>query len=133
VRFAIFVIAVALAAGAALGMSTNASLRSQAIASAGIDPAKFSVADLNPIRAAYDYVAAEIAKPKTPESLGFAPSQPIGPFVDLAGVGAGFKLDTNWQKMWGASIAQQNQRFNNRMEDVRNYARNPTGWRGAPP
>ena len=32
-----------------------------------------------------------------------------------------------------AGIDAQNQQFNRRMEDMRNYARNPGGWHGVPP
>ena len=32
----------------------------------------------------------------------------------------------------GQSIADQTTRFNNRMEDVRNYGRNPAGWSRPP-
>src|SRR5271155_3285401 len=66
------------------------------------------LADLNPIRMAYDVVAKRIRQDNTPEQLGFKPSAvTFKPFVISSGMAA--QIDPN----------------NRRMEDVHIYPRNP--------
>jgi hypothetical protein len=49
-------------------------------------------------------------------------------------LGAGFKFDEQeMQRLNGQNIVNQNRLFNQKMEDMRNFARNPSGWHGAPP
>jgi hypothetical protein len=85
------------------------------------------------ISAAYQYVRHEITSGlpgvSLPQSgVSFAPIDPERTF------GAGFKVDEQeMQRLNGQNIVNQNRLFNQKMEDMRNYARNPAGWHGAPP
>jgi hypothetical protein len=46
----------------------------------------------------------------------------------------GFKFDSQEiGRLNAQNIANQTRLFNQRMEDQRNYARNPAGWHGRPP
>jgi hypothetical protein len=100
----------------------------------GVDLSGFTVADLNPIRAAYDIAKGRVQAGTTPEELGFHPSAVVLKMPDLKTLpGAGFTLDPGMRNGWSQTVDQQTRNFNNRMEDVRNYARNPAGWHGAPP
>jgi hypothetical protein len=83
--------------------------------------------------AAFQYVKHEISLgqprvslPQTPAA--FAPIDPNQTF------GSQFKIDNqDIQRSMAAGIDAQNRQFNQRMEDMRNYARNPAGWHGVPP
>jgi hypothetical protein len=68
------------------------------------------LADLNPIRMAYDVVAQRIREGNTPEQLGFKPSPlTLKPFVMPTS-----SFDFNQNRYPGT------------------YAQNPAAWRGAP-
>ena len=83
--------------------------------------------------AVFQYVKHEISLgqpglslPQT--SAAFAPIDPSQTF------GSQFKIDDqDIQRSMAAGIDAQNRQFNQRMEDLRNYARNPAGWHGMPP
>ena len=85
------------------------------------------------LTAAFQYVQHEITSgvplvslPQTPVTL-----TPIDPEKIL---GSGFKFDQQeTRRLNGQNIVNQNRVFNQKMEDMRNYARNPAGWHGAPP
>ena len=85
------------------------------------------------LTAAFRYVNYEIASglplvslPQT--GLTFTPIDP-----DKI-LGSGFKIDEpNMQRLNAQNIVNQNRLFNQKMEDMRNYASNPAGWHGAPP
>ncbi|MGA8612624.1 MAG: hypothetical protein WB760_13040 [Xanthobacteraceae bacterium] len=56
---------------------------------------------------------------------------PIDPEKTL---GSQFKIDDqDIVRSMAAGIDAQNRQFNQRMEDMRNHARNPAGWHGVPP
>jgi hypothetical protein len=85
------------------------------------------------IAAAYQYVKQEIASglPRVSLPQSTVTLTPIDPEKIL---GTGFKFDEQeMQRLNGQNIINQNRLFNQRMEDMRNYARNPAGWHGAPP
>lgn len=104
----------------------------QAIRALGGDPEKVTSGEINPIRAAYDVVVKQITAPDNPERLGLRTS-PV-PTPDFSAVQKLMaKPPPNMQNGFPSSIGLQAQQFNNRMEDLRNYARNPGGWHGAPP
>jgi hypothetical protein len=45
-----------------------------------------------------------------------------------------FSVDSReMERLNGGNTANQTRLFNQRMEDMRNYARNPAGWHGMPP
>jgi hypothetical protein len=85
------------------------------------------------LTAAFWYVQHEITSGLPSVSLPQSPVTltPIDPEKIF---GSGFKFDEQeMQRLNGQNIANQNRLFNQKMEDMRNYARNPAGWRGAPP
>jgi hypothetical protein len=83
--------------------------------------------------AVYQYVKHEIALGQPSVSLPQTPGlfAPIDPDKTP---GSQFKIDDqDIQRSMAAGIDAQNRQFNQRMEDMRNYARNPAGWHGVPP
>jgi hypothetical protein len=124
----------ALAGGSAATILPSAQI-SQAARLLSNDIAGHTIADLNPIRATYDTVKAKIQTGMTPDELGFHASPPLNVTMPdpKTWQGVGFTLSPGMQNGWGQTVAAQTRQFNNRMEDMRNYARNPAGWRGAPP
>jgi hypothetical protein len=85
------------------------------------------------VAAAFQYVKHEISLgqsrislPQTPAA--FAHIDPNQTF------GSQFKIDEqDIERSVAAGMDAQNRQFNQRMEDMRNYARNPGGWHGVPP
>jgi hypothetical protein len=82
---------------------------------------------------AYQYVSRQIAVSASGVGVPFpAPGQhvalkPLGPMMPPV------VLDSReLARLRGQSIANETTRFNNRMEDVRNYGRNPAGWSRPP-
>ncbi len=139
-RFGLLV--VAAAAAGALSVTVVQELMSPAAQSfsvtraLGFDPLKvhFTLADLNPLRLIYDEEMADIAHGHTSAELGLPASKPLGPFTMPSSMTTGFRLDdAGMARMRGETIGAQTRLFNNRMEDMRNYAQNPAGWHGAPP
>jgi hypothetical protein len=134
-RFVVWLIgaaAVGLAAGAGITKIIPIAQVSLASESAGGEVSPLDV--LSPVRAAYDAVKAKITAGTSPEQLGFHPStvsfKPLDP-TKLPGFG--FSVSPGAQNGWAQTIAAQTRNFNNQMEDMRNYARNPAGWHGPPP
>jgi hypothetical protein len=85
------------------------------------------------ITAAYQYVNHEITSGQLRVSLPQA-AVTLAPFDPDKTLGAGFKIDEQEiQRLNAQNIVNQNRLFNQKMEDMRNYARNPAGWHGAPP
>jgi hypothetical protein len=85
------------------------------------------------LTAAYRYVNHEITLGQPRVSL---PQTAVAfpPFDPDKTLGAGFKIDEQEiQRLNAQNIVNQNRLFNQKMEDMRNYARNPAGWHGAPP
>ena len=136
-RFA-FLVATAAVVGAVAAFATpaslilSASLTIDAVSTkAGHIP--HDLADLNPIRLAYDVVAQRIREGDTPEQLGFKPSPvTFKPFVMPTS-----SFDFNQYRYSGNGIysgmAAEIEQNNRRMEDMRIYAQNPAAWHGAPP
>lgn len=84
------------------------------------------------LRTSYDYVARQIASPDISARIDFH-GTPVPP-PDLSAINQMMaKPVPGVPDGFASSIATQNQQFNDRMEDLRNYARNPAGWHGAPP
>jgi hypothetical protein len=81
---------------------------------------------------AYQYVSRQIAVgvsgmgvPFAGEPVTLKPLEPMNP---------PFMLDSReLARLNGQNLADQTTRFNQHMEDIRNYARNPVGWHGRPP
>ena len=92
------------------------------------------LAALDPVREAYDSVKASIQTGMTPDQLGFHDASPVVLSMPDPSQWKGVALTLNpaLQKNW-ASVDAQARRFETRMQDMRTYARNPAGWRGAPP
>jgi len=121
----------ALAGGAAAAFfpSAQISQTAQQLSNSG-----YTIANLNPIRAAYDIVKTKIQIGTTPEQLGMHASPPLNFAIDpKIWEGISSTPISGMQNNWGQNIAAQTNQFNNRMEDMRNAARNPAGWRGPSP
>jgi len=91
------------------------------------------LAPLLAVVVAYQYVSHQIASGQNSVPLAAAPVtlKPIDPTSLMA---PSFTLDSREiARLNGENIANQTRQFNQRMEDMRNYARNPAGWHGAPP
>ena len=85
------------------------------------------------LTAAYQYVNHQITSGLPSVSLPQA-AVAFQPFDPNKIWGAGFKIDEQEiQRLNGQNIVNQNRLFNQKMEDMRNFARNPAGWHGAPP
>lgn len=85
------------------------------------------------IVAAYRYVEHEISSGQMRISLPQA-AVTLPPFDPNKIPGVGFRFDEQeMQRLNAQNIVNQNRLFNQKMEDMRNYARNPAGWHGAPP
>lgn len=78
--------------------------------------ARYEIADLNPIRAAYDFVSAKIQVGTTPEELGFHPSPPLNFTMPDANTwpGVGFGASPGMQNGWTQSVGAQTPQFNYR-------------------
>jgi hypothetical protein len=126
-------------AGAAVGAVSGAAAANffppeQAARALGLDLSGFTIADLNPIRAAFDLVKTRVQAGTTPEDLGFHGSPVVVTMPDPKNwPGPSFTLDPSQRNGWAQTAAQQTRAFNNHMEDIRNYAHNPAGWHGVPP
>jgi hypothetical protein len=85
------------------------------------------------IGAAYQYVSRQIASGQTGVPFAAAPVT-LKPIDPNSLMGSSFSIDgREMARLNGENIANQTRLFNQRMEDMRNYARNPAGWHGAPP
>jgi len=108
----------------------------QAVRALGGDPSQLKTVEINPIRAIYDNVMRQVTTPEDNnarlERLGFHGSA-VPPADFSAMQNAMSKPLPGVPNGFGANIAAQTQQFNNRMEDLRNYGRNPAGWHGPPP
>ncbi len=84
------------------------------------------------IRTAFNNVARQVAHPTADARLDFhGTPMPPADFSAMNNLMA--KQLPSGQDGFASNVVMQNQQFNDRMEDLRNYARNPAGWHGAPP
>jgi len=90
------------------------------------------LAPLFAVVAGYQYVSHQIASGQV--GVPLAAPVTLKPFDPSSLVAPSFTLDSREiARLNGENIANQTRLFNQRMEDMRNYARNPAGWHGAPP
>jgi hypothetical protein len=83
--------------------------------------------------AAYQYVTRQIASGSSASLFAGTPVT-LKPIDPNSWMGSQFSLDgREIERLNGENIANQNRQFNQRMEDMRNYARNSAGWHGMPP
>jgi hypothetical protein len=83
--------------------------------------------------AAFQYVSRQIASGQS--NLPFVGTPVTLKPIDPSSVmGPSFNFDSReMERINGENIANQTRLFNQRMEDMSNYARNPAGWHGPPP
>jgi hypothetical protein len=106
----------------------------QAVKAVGDSVADFKLADLNPVRAAYDKVAREIASPDPAGRLGLPPGSPVTAKPIDPTIFKPFKIDNEGiQRAWAQDINRRVQQDMNRARDWQAFGRNPAGWRGPPP
>jgi hypothetical protein len=85
------------------------------------------------LSAAFHYVSHQIASGQSGITFPASPVT-LAPIDQNALMGSSFNIDSRQiARINGENIANQTRLFNQRMEDMRNYARNPAGWHGAPP
>jgi|HubBroStandDraft_3_1064219.scaffolds.fasta_scaffold229925_2 hypothetical protein len=83
--------------------------------------------------AAYQYVSRQIASGQTSGPFVGTPVT-LKPIDPNSLMGSSFSLDSReMERLNGENIVNQTRLFNQRMEDMGNYARNPAGWHGMPP
>ena len=83
--------------------------------------------------AAYQNVSRQIASGQTSVPFVGTPVT-LKPIDPNSLMGSSFSLDSReMERLNGENIANQTRLFNQRMEDTRNYARNPAGWHGMAP
>jgi hypothetical protein len=131
-RFALM-IAAAIAVGAVIGKGIMMTQAGQAFAVAGLsaDLKDFRLSDINPITRIYQQVMAKVSSGRPGVTL---PSAPAWAHMTPPNLNTGFKFDGEEMRRLNAqNIVNQTRLFNQRMEDQRNYARNPAGWHGRPP
>ena len=82
---------------------------------------------------AYQYVSRQIVVTASGVGVPFAAAGEPMTLKSLEPMRPPFVLDSReLARLNGQSIANQTTRFNQHMEDIRNYARNPAGWHGRP-
>jgi hypothetical protein len=138
-----FLVAAVAAGGIVVGtaVETLASRSPQIFASAqppGGVPTKitFSLADLNPLRLIYDEVMKEVTSGRNSASFAVGTPVPQQDWSKFPSMNSNFSTEfsaENMARINGENAANQIREFNNRMQDMRNYANNPAGWHGAPP
>jgi hypothetical protein len=127
-RFALM-IAGAIAAGAVIGEGIMVAQTGQtfhAVAALSADLKDFKISDINPITRIYQQVMAKVVSGRPGVTL---PQAAAWPHITPPNLNMNFKFDGQEIR----NIFNQTRLFNQRMEDQRNYARNPAGWHGAPP
>ena len=136
-RFAILIVA-----GAGVGALAAFAIPMSAIQSASSTMETYGaaagriphdLADLNPIRMAYDLVAQRIREGNTPEQLGFKPSSVTFKPIEMPTSSFDFRQNRYSGNGLYSGMAAQIEQNNRRMEDMRIYAQNPAAWHGAPP
>jgi hypothetical protein len=124
------------AAGVKLGLVPIPGQMVQAVRALGGDPSQINSVEINPIRAIHDNVMRQVTSPEDSsarlERLGFHGSA-VPPADFSAMQNAMSKPLPEAPNNLGANIARQTQQFNDHMQDLRNYARNPAAWHGPPP
>ena len=108
----------------------------QAVHALGGDMSKLGDININPLKA-YEDVRHQIASGNFGSPIDLGAMKPVSfSKIDVSklGVGSDFNFDNASMKRamvsgWNSQIQQNN----NRMQDIRAYSRNPSGWHGAPP
>jgi len=121
------------AAATATGFLPGPNQMFQAVAALGGEPAKVTVGTVNP-RQSYDGVMRKVTASRGQPPTGFHPSAvtvPPGSFSAMTN--SGIDADTIAKNGFNARILSEVQQNNRRMENMSNYAHNPSGWHGAPP
>ena len=104
----------------------------QAIRALGGDPAQIRSVNLDPVDA-YNRVLPQILRGHTPEELGFH-VEPVtiqqNNFRTMNNAAVGGSIA---QSNFKSSLLSEVQQSNLRMQNMSNFARNPSAWHGAPP
>lgn len=88
------------------------------------------LADLNPIRAVFDYEQQQVRTPMTPQDLGFhASPMTLSPVIMTPPQSLGVNLGQSFDPQAQMEIEQNNRR----MQDMQAYMRDPNHWMGPPP
>jgi hypothetical protein len=119
--------------GALAARTAPPSQVAQVVSALGVDLSGISIRDLNPIRAAYDKVNTQIQAGQSLDDLGFHPSATSFKMPDQSDWAKTPAFVSNVHNDWSSNVVAQTRQFNNHMEDIRNYARNPAGRHGPAP
>ncbi len=120
------------AAGVHSGIIPIPAQMAQAIHALGGDPSVLKHIQIKSLRETFDDVQRDITSGHDPAKRGFQASTVPTPDFNPAFKNFDKPL-TAFQTNVGANTAQQMRQFDEHMQDMRNYARNPAGWHGAPP
>ena len=104
----------------------------QAVRVLGGDPAKPGLLDVHPIRSVYDSVMRQITSQEPDTRLGLRETPLPSPDFTKALHAMGKPVPV-MPNGFAKGIGAETNQFNSHMEDVRNFARNPGAWHGAPP
>jgi hypothetical protein len=85
------------------------------------------------LAAAYQYVTRQIASGQAATPFVGTPVT-LRPIDPNSLMGSQFSIDSREiERLNGENITNQTRQFNQRMEDMRNFAGNPAEWHGMPP
>lgn len=118
--------------GATVGIVPGPSQMWQAVTALGGDPANVSIVSLNPLQT-YKNVMQQVTTSRGETPAGFHPSTvtlPPNSVQAMTTPNPGADIAKNGFNAANLSQVQQNNRH---MEDMANYARNPSAWHGMPP
>ena len=140
-RFALLAVATLVAgtgaAGVQLGIVPVPDQMARAVRALGGDSGQTGRVEIKPIRTIYDEVLREVTAPDDSATRIGLKASPVPTVLppDYAAIQKWVHptLPPIEKFNVGPSIAAQTKQFNDHMEDVRNFARNPGGWHGAPP
>lgn len=94
------------------------------------------LAELLPLRPIYDHVMKVIASGDSRPSFAVGTPVAAADWTALSRLEQNYKSEFDPAKMArinGENAANRIREFNDKQEDIRNYASNPAGWHGAPP
>jgi hypothetical protein len=99
----------------------------------GGDPAQGRPGDANPV-APSNQALPKILRGSSADDVGFHGSAVTIPPGSFHGVNSGaVNAGAIGQSGFASSIVSQIQQNNSRMQDMADFARNPSAWRGTPP
>lgn len=129
---AVFVGALAVFAVPTTVLHSGSSSLHAVVSESGLN--RFTLADLNPLRAIFDYEQQRINDGTTPEQLGFhGTAVTLGPiWTPPPTLGLSIDKDS-MDRAFAARVQSQIQQSYQHSQDLQAYGRDPAHWIGPPP